>query len=139
MNRTSRAVGLITCTLLWAAAGCASSPQQADLNGTWSVDLSPNQDGSDVRSVTMAMDPSNQYNVTASTFSGNAYGSSFSNGQVMNHEGKTVFSFATNDQSGTSHWLGGMTSDGGMQGTVRSPDGNITRWSAVPSDDSDDD
>lgn len=119
-----------------AATPMAAVDWRPQLAGTWSMDLSPEQDRSYLKDFVVTPDEPRKAGEIPVTFSGLAYGASpFANGLVSARGDRVVFSCMTDESGemgGPYFWLGSTTADGAIEGDVRSiKRGFEMRWRAV--------
>lgn len=96
------------------------------LEGTWSMDLSPAQDGSYIKDMVIVADAGKD-GISPHTFTGTVYGGSpFDNGQCINTPSGNAFAFVSDEKGelgGPYYWLG-----------QRRPDQKDTRPAGSPSE-----
>jgi hypothetical protein len=116
------ATALVTTTLLCTLNGCKSTntkvsnappPTLASIAGEWEMDLSPQQDGSYIKSLIITPNISK---ADSDTFTGTTYGSApYDNGLALRSTGSLTFSFVsdeTGQMGGPYYWLGTASSSG---------------------------
>lgn len=99
------------------------------------MDLSPAQDGSYVKPLTITLDPAKSPAEAPGTFTGTVYGGSpFDNGVIDASQAPAVFSFTSDmdaQMGGPYFWVGRLNADGTLGGAVRSLNrGFNMHWSA---------
>ncbi len=115
-------------------AAVAPAPADASaLAGTWSMDLSPQQNGSYLKD--LVVEPTPGPHGRGQTFTGTVYGgSTFDNGQSFVAGGRLVFSFVSDEArqlGGPYYWLGALEPDGALRGRVQSLSRKLEmRWEA---------